>query len=227
MIKNKLLIKLLKHPDEFEKNGDSINLLQNYFEGFSIFTLKPLLKNSNYIVRETAIWILSELSDKAYPLISNVIKLLEENDRRLTYGILEIIMCNSSSEDSIYFIHIVNNLYNQDFIIKKLSMFLLSNANDYQLRSCIKHKNLIKQSVFENIRGIKKILEVENSNENDILSMLKEDNILKIYAAICASKTIGKFPNLIKEGIKSNNSLISRFCTERLEMYNYKLSLDI
>ena len=93
----RLIDELLTDSARFNELGKSYELLQEYFEGFPLNTLRALLSNEDYMVKRAAIWIVAELGEAANELINDVIPLLNYNDRYIKYYAIESIMVFSSS----------------------------------------------------------------------------------------------------------------------------------
>ncbi|RYD89779.1 MAG: hypothetical protein EOP50_17010, partial [Sphingobacteriales bacterium] len=75
-----LLNELIEDPVYFSEQGKSYRLLQEYFKGFPLDTLKPLLKHEDLYVQSAATFILSELGRDGCQLITDVIPLLKSGN---------------------------------------------------------------------------------------------------------------------------------------------------
>src|SRR5687767_5767707 len=106
----RLIQELLANSTRFHQCGKAYELLQEYFNGLSLDTLRPLLANNNRMVRRAALWVTSELGVGGRSLIHDVIPLLNDDDRYVQYHVLEIIMVCSFAENVDEFVHVVRSL---------------------------------------------------------------------------------------------------------------------
>lgn len=86
-----LIRDLLADPQRFGEEGQGYRLLQEYFEGLPLDTLRPLLRHESPVVQGEAMFVASELGEQARPLVDDVIPLVQSGDRDLRYDALEVI----------------------------------------------------------------------------------------------------------------------------------------
>ena len=133
----KLIEELLADPVRFAEKGRANKLLDEYFRGFPLRTLRPLLTNNNRTVQYEAVWIVSELGRQGSSLIFDIIPFLKNSDRSIRYEALESVMVFSEGENFGEFLHVVKSMQSDDEVIRVLAMYLVSNANNMQLQSVI------------------------------------------------------------------------------------------
>src|SRR5439155_23908582 len=94
-----LIQELLEDPTRFYESGKTYELLQAYFGGFPLVTLRPLLAHSERMVKRAAVWVTSEIGDDGRSLIHDVIPLIRDDDRFIQYYALETVTVWSVGED--------------------------------------------------------------------------------------------------------------------------------
>ncbi|MFA6095082.1 MAG: hypothetical protein WC757_04335 [Candidatus Paceibacterota bacterium] len=214
----KLISELLANPDKFYKQGKAYKLLQEYFHGLPLATLKPLLSHSSGNVRGTAVFVASELGDKAKCLIQEVIPLINDPDKKIQWGALESVMVCSTGTDVEKFIFVVKGLESNDNSICRLAMRLISNAVLSQLEAGFKLSYTLSPFSKQHEHGLSVLLRGNSISEADIISMLKNPEPLnRVYGAIAAKRLFRHYPNLLEIASSSLDSKISRFSSEALE----------
>lgn len=129
----KLIEELLADPEPFFEAGRGYDLLQEYFRGLPLDTLRPLLRSPDYPVQRVASFILTELGSKAVEVVEDALPLLALHDRNLSYDVLESIAVCSEYAHPEWLIHLAETLESDDDVLAKLAMFLLSQVSTSEL----------------------------------------------------------------------------------------------
>src|SRR5438093_9543278 len=87
-----LINDLLADPADFEARGRGNQLLRCCHPIFLKETLVPLLSHNNVFVRRTAIFVVSELGDRASGIIRDVVPLIHDDDPNIQWDALESVM---------------------------------------------------------------------------------------------------------------------------------------
>jgi hypothetical protein len=191
-----LINELNKNPVKFEQQGKSYDLLQQYFSGFSIETLRPLLNNCDYSIKRVAIWIASELGSNGSLLVNDILPLINESDRHIKYHVLEIIAMCAIDKNLNLFIHIVQNLESDDNVIRTLSMRLLSNANESQLNACVKYFHTKRAYNKLHIEGLSYLLKIDQLYPEQVMTLINNNDALtRKYGIIAAKKLLLSIQN--------------------------------
>ncbi|MDR2889976.1 MAG: hypothetical protein LBV33_09110 [Lachnospiraceae bacterium] len=120
-------IKQLKNdPERFTNEGRAYQLLQEYFAGFSIETLRELLCSQNNLIRQTALWIVSELGEEAGVLLKEVVPHMDDDDRQIAYYALEIVADIADGEYLTDFIRVFTFLEHSDPQMRLSVMLIVS-----------------------------------------------------------------------------------------------------
>ncbi|PPC89004.1 MAG: hypothetical protein CTY35_15640 [Methylotenera sp.] len=214
----KLISELLANPDKFYKQGKAYQLLQEYFHGLPLDTLKPLLSHINGNVRGTAVFVASELGGKAKCLIQEITSLINDPDKKIQWDALESVMTCSTGTDVEKFIFVVKELESSDDSISRLAMRLVSNADLSQLEAGFKLSHTLGPFGKLHEHGLSMLLRGNSITEADIISMLKNPEPLdRIYGAIAAKRLFRHHPKFLEIASSSLDSKISRFSSEALD----------
>jgi hypothetical protein len=209
-----LITDLLDRPEEFHEQGRAYDLLQEYFAGLPVGTLRPLVRHENELVRRAAIWILSELGAGASSLLDEVVPLITSRDRYLAYHALEIAIVCAIGERVDRFAAITRGLEHDDEVIRVLTMRLLSNADQTQLEAG--HVQAATSGLAEAHRlGLERLSRQTSLEPDAVTGMLAAgDPLLRRYGAIAARRLMGRFPELMAAAAASPDADVGRFARE-------------
>src|SRR5262245_38440447 len=125
---------LLGNRIRFYNDGQrSYALLQVFFEGERLETLRPLLKSSDMPVQRVAMFVASELGINARDLIDDVIPMLYSEDSQVKYDAMELLAVCCRDEQAPKFALVVRMLESDDQVLRVLAMYLLSRVDISQI----------------------------------------------------------------------------------------------
>ncbi len=213
-----LLSELLDDPGKFDSQGKAHELLQEYFSGKPIETLRPLLTHDNVCARRSGAFILSELGTEGSDLILDVVPLISDSDLHIQWYAIESVMACSTSSNFGQFINIVRELENPNSSICRLAMRLVSNANQSQIEAGIRSIETLHAHHDIHKRGLQLLLNRQTVGTVDIIAALTtHDDLLQKYGAIAAKRCMSQSPELIQRATRSEDEFVSRFAQEALE----------
>ena len=193
-----LIRELFHSPKLFASRGKSYQLLQEYFGGHSLQTILPLIASDSVEVRRVAVFIVSELGSAATPLLQEVLKLENDEDRYINYHFLEIIMVCGDGNFASAFVHVVKSLVSDDEIIRGLAMRLVFNASLTQLEGAYEECNRQPVKNIEHLNGLSVLLNGENIEVKQIIELLIDPTPLaKKYGAIAARKNTNHLSSVL------------------------------
>jgi len=212
-----LVSELLANPLKFTEQGNAYQLLQAYFDGYSLETLSPLLTNQNVMVQRAAVWVASELGKQACSLIHDVIPLIDSHDRNIKYHALECAIVCASGANVKEFVHVVRSLQSEDDVIRRLAMRLMSNADRAQLEGLLS-SDAISTLGSVHARGLLQLSRPVPVEPKDVLQLIESpDPLDRKYGAIAAKRFLKSFPQLIVAAAASSDLEVQRFAREELE----------
>ena len=74
---DQLIQELHADPRGFADGGRAYQLLQMYFKGAPLDTLRPPLRSEDFLIQREAVWVASELGIQAFPLLDDVLRLID------------------------------------------------------------------------------------------------------------------------------------------------------
>jgi len=217
---DQLINELLADPVDFDRRGTAYQLLQAYFHGLPVETLRPLLLHRNGLVRRAAMFVASELGHGARALIHDVVPLIRDLDPHIRWYAIESVMASSSSgADADQFGYVIQELENEDDSMRRLAMRLVSNANQTQIEVCSQRCGPIGSGALHE-QGLLILLKGDSVDRNDVLRMLgAPDPLTRKYGAIAAKRLFNKCPQLLKDAALSTDHDVNRFSIEALKTY--------
>src|SRR5690554_6268067 len=120
-----LVRRLESSPQRFVKSGAGYALLQEYFKGYPVETLRPWLVSDDYYINKLALFIASELGDKACSLVQDVLPFFSSNDPEFIYYALDVVIVCSHEypKELVYILHTLNSTNES---LRRRAMFLVS-----------------------------------------------------------------------------------------------------
>lgn len=194
----KLISDLLENPKLFNKQGKANILLQEYFHGLSVNSLRPLLRHENFYVRRSAAFIASELGAEAVSLLDDIVCLSHDPDMHTRWYCIESIMVCSQLRDFHQFSKVVIAMEGESDSIRVLAMGLVMNATAQQVEATIENFEKSKIKKKYHILGLKNLLLSEHIEKSEVKKMIEsESSVLRKYGAIILKKVSPRFSELI------------------------------
>ncbi len=217
----KLINDLFLNPLLFEKLGKGYRLLQEFFKGMPVEALIPLLKSDDKNIQNTGMAFVSELGDKVCSLMPYVVPFINSDVPFAKYCALECILLCATGEYNKEIIHLIDSINIKDGIDHSLKMFLLSNAEQVQLKEGFKvvAENKINDYKLHQ-EGLIKLINGNNSKK-DVLEMLDSDEpLIQRYGAIISKKMYRESPELINHALLSANPDLKAYAEFIIDLFN-------
>ena len=212
-----LIRELLADPLEFNERGSAYGLLQAYFAGFPVETLRPLLRSGDPLIQRAAVFVASELGDQARPLVDDVIPLMESGDRYLQYNAMEITAVCCDGEQAGKFAHVVLQLGNDDPVLRVLAMRLMSKADVAQLAAAGQRLACGKGVHSAHEIGLRALTAEDNADSGVVAQMIHaSEPLLRRYGAIVAKRLLRKLPVFMNEVASSDDPDLQAFNRDTL-----------
>jgi hypothetical protein len=191
------------------------DLLNEYFDGLPVETLRPLLTHKDTLVRHAAVWVTSELGQQACTLLDDVIPLITSDDRYLSYHALEITVVCAVGNRADGMVHFSKALESGDDVVRALAMRLLARADQTQLEAAAQRASADASANDAHTRGLSLLAASEACDPGDVQRMLHEDNsVARMFAVIAAKRLQKSNPELLEIASGLSNSTMSRFARE-------------
>jgi hypothetical protein len=203
---DQLIEELLAEPRRFADSGRAYELLQTYFKGAPVDTLRPLLRSGDLFVQRAAAFVVSELGAQGCQVLDDVVSLMRSSDRYLIFHAMESVTVCATGVRTRAFVHVVAKLEDPDEVLRSLSMFLMSNAEASQLIGAVEgglHSG--------HQEGLRLLLDASASDEAVLAFIHSETPLSRRYGAIAAARLYEKNPRLIDEVKTMEDGEVSSF----------------
>ena len=217
----RLIKELLYTPSVFSDKGKGYDLLQEYFNGYSVNSLIPLLNSDNEVIQREAVWIVSELGESVCSLLLDEVLPLLTRSSLTKYFAMQCVLLGTLKAKHDSFIHLINELESTDEATLVLAMDLTHRATNIQLRSV---KNFVKDT---HKIGVDLLLKSVTLAEFKGVELLQStDKLLQRYGAIIAAKTPKNISSLIKE-VTYLQPAVSKFLQQVIETDNININSTV
>jgi hypothetical protein len=128
-----LISEMLADPQRFDDDGKAHDLLQRYFAGFPVETLRPMLRSGNVYLERGATFIASELGARASALIDDVVPLVDATDGHTQWYAMEVLAVCGKGDSAERFLPIVRMLDSANPALRALAERLMARADSSQV----------------------------------------------------------------------------------------------
>lgn len=210
-----LIRDLILDASTFTQQGKAHQLLQSYFRGYSLDTLRPLLTHEEALVRRAAIFVASELGDRSCDLLDCVVPLIRDNDLHIRWSAFEIVLLCSHGKHVEVFVNLLSGLNNDVKSIRLLVMRLIANATQDQLVASIEPCLALGIDGRLHQQGLETLVKGADLCPTEIVQLISNDKtLLRKYGAIASKRLIATYPQLIEAAASSEDSDVREFAQE-------------
>ena len=129
----KLISQMFADPQRFDEEGKAHDLLQSYFAGYPVETLRPMLRSGDMYLQRGASFIASELGANATVLIDDIVPLVDATDGHTQWYAMEVLAVCSKGPFAEKFLPVVRMLDSRNPALRGLAERLLARADSSQL----------------------------------------------------------------------------------------------
>ncbi|MGK4009218.1 hypothetical protein WMF31_41850 [Sorangium sp. So ce1036] len=195
-----LISDLLADSRKFDEGGRAYALLQRYFEGLPLETLRPLLRSEDAFVQRAASFVASELGGKASSVIDDIVPLVSSTDRHVQWYAMEVLAVCGKGEHAEKFAHVVRMLRSADDALRRLAMRLMANADISQLDAVRRYFEHWGQRYETHRQALMTLTVGDSIDPVTVATMLRhEDALVRRYGAIAARRLVREYPDLMSQ----------------------------
>lgn len=218
-----LIASLLADPQGFDGSGAPHSLLEEYFEGFQLKTLSPLLRHSDYFVRRSAIWVASELGVQASPLLSDVLRVLESDDRFLAYHALEVTAVCAVGPESLHFSKVLDGLEVSDDVLRVLAMGLIGNTGAGGMREILQSIDVEKWDE-RHVAYLRRLVSTGRADRRTVAEAMLGSPVAleRKYGAILARWAVPEEPELVLAATDSDDDDVRRYAESVVRIHQLR-----
>jgi hypothetical protein len=182
------------------KDGDdgrlSSALLNEFFDGYPLEKLVPLLHSEDVEIAKIGASIAGELGAQVRPLMPELTPLLAHPNKAVRYDILNAILCAATGADGDAVARAIMLVNDPELAVRKNALDFLARADREQLAGA-----LARLTDSEFVSRLGWLIEVENPNaasDVEIESKLaSEDRLARWFATVAAARAYRRNPALL------------------------------
>lgn len=216
-----LVERIITNPKQADDDGIADILLQEYFNGFDLETLRPLLRSDDPVVQSAATFIVFELGSNASSLMDDILPLLESHNPSKRLEVLGCVMeCSAERTEHLdKFTLVLEAMEDTHQGNRIFSMGLVSNANEEQIEAGIRQFQSRNDSE-SHVLGLELLLRCFAISESEILKFTNSDDpILRKYGAIATTKMATTFPNRVYSLLLNDDDEIREYAQNHIDIH--------
>lgn len=217
-----LIERIIASGDEDGKASN--DLLKEFFRGYPLENLLPLLRSEDDEVVRSGAFIAGELGEKARPLLAELVRLLGHQDGWVRSDMLTAVGLAATSGDGEALAQAIALVNHSDGGTRSKALDLLTWLDRARLAVAEGHL-----SDPETADCLCWLLSVEESPTaaSEIQAMLtSEGRLPRWFAGVAAVRRYQRSPDLLRQTVESNDEELRSFAESRLQMFEEKAALQ-
>lgn len=213
-----LIERIRTHSADDTVVGPAANdLLSELFAGYPVENLQRLLRSGDDVAVGTGTWLLSELGERAAPLLDEVPALLAHPLRRVRYFAIEVVLLSTDAAHGPVIAQVMNLSRDPERAIRGKVLEFLAEAADDQLAAGA--AALEPGQVKELVEWLIRLDGEEEPDPRDIVARLEgPDPVARLFAAAAAAHlSDAEDMNLLQHAATAEDEEISSFARRQLE----------
>ena len=209
----RLIEKLKKDPEKFQKEDGGYKLLEEYFNGLSTETLRDLLCYEDKYIRQLTLWIISELGETtAKDFLEEAASQMNDDDPVIYFHSCVIIACYGTDKYMDDFMRIFVFFEHSNDKIRRISIRRISLLSDSRIKEAYTYSVNNKILSDSHEKGLLSLIHINTLTASDITAMLNsDDSVIRKYGVIAALKVYEKYPEIIMESVNSEDLDVQHF----------------
>ncbi|GAA3211081.1 hypothetical protein [Nonomuraea helvata] len=213
-----LIERIRTHSADDDVVGPAANdLLSELYAGYPVENLGRLLHSGDDAAVGAGIWLLSELGERAAPMMDEIPALLAHPLRRVRYFAIEVVLLCADARHGSVIAQVMNLSRDFESAVRWKVLEFLAEATDDQLAAGA--AALEPGQVKELAEWLIRLDEEEEPDPRDVVARLEgPDPLARLFAAAAAAHLSDEDdPNLLQHAATADDEEISSFARQRLE----------
>ena len=169
MIGDDLLKTITSSSDESTIREAAKALIRECYHGYPPEKLRPLLRDTRWIVLKYGMWIASELGARGRPLLEDMVEFLEHEAPYVRFHAIDSILASSTEEDGDAVARALRRLTDSESSVRWKATQFLMRASLLKLRAAVPYLS------GDDFAGLRLLTEGSVSDE-DLVSALQGDS---------------------------------------------------
>lgn len=198
----------------------STELLSQFFGGFPLENLVPLLRSHDEATVKVGTYIAEELGAQARPLIPELTPLLGHSSKAVRYDVITAILNAATVEHGEAIARAIMLVNDPEQAVRKNALDFLARADREQLTAAL--LCLGDDEIAAELRWLLEIEEPPRSKENDtqIESRLDStDRLKRRFAGIAAARMYRRNPDLLDRLVANTDEELCKFAQSQLKRF--------
>jgi hypothetical protein len=182
----KLVQRLVEEPLSPRAEVMMNDLLSEFHRGYPLENLRPLLHSRDPNVVNVGAWIASELGEKGFPLLPDVLPLIHHPAKNVRFSIIDCILLWAT--DGAELSAVADLVNDPESGVRWKAMDFLSRATRDQLQAALSHLAEVEPN-STHVQGLQWLLGPDASDADTVKAALQNESaLLRKYAVVAASR---------------------------------------
>ncbi|MCK2216775.1 hypothetical protein MF672_023665 [Actinomadura sp. ATCC 31491] len=206
---------ILSHPADDETLGEAANdLLNELFGGYPVEQLRRLLRSGDDRALQTGAWLLSELGERAAPLMGEVPALLAHPRRQVRFFAVEFVLLAGDEQHADVIAQVVALSRDPDPSIRWKVLHFLAMASTEQLMAGLPR---LTDPELGRLTAALVAADAEDPDPGEIVAALDgDDPTARLFAAAIATRLAEDDPALLRHAARARDEEVSSFARWQL-----------
>lgn len=211
---DQLIARMLKGRDDVLAN----DLLGEFFSGYPVENLRPLLRSTDEGIAKTATWLASELGERAIPIFDAVVPMLRHGSRYVRFFAVDTVLVCATEEHGEAIARTIGLLLDGDDAVRWKALMFVAKASRGQLSASLPYQSNRELGALTSwILGLDQEGGVV---ANEVTSKLDDHQpLVRLFAAAAAVRFSFSVPALLKRAAESSDAEVASFASEQLKFH--------
>lgn len=179
-----------------------------YSRGYPVEKLIPLLCSENNETVKTGAFLAEELGAKAAPLMPELMRLLEHEDRNVRYDILDAVLAAATPSDGEVIARAVTLINDPDRAVRSKALNFLARADREQLLAALPH--VPDGEVSSGVSGLVDGGDAA-TDEQVVGRLVADDRLVRWFAGVAAARVFRRNPDPLNLAVESSDEELRAF----------------
>lgn len=212
----KLIDHLMSNPETCGSDGVAYKLLNEYYRGSPVESLRTLLSSTDDRLVGEATWIASELPDEGKPLLGDVTRLLVHPSKKVRFWAIECVLIWAGASNGRELSLAIPLVDDPEEAVREQAMRFLAYASREQLQAALTDLQSAN-SESKYIGELVWLLGVRGGNESTITDALHGGDLRQKFAVSAALRIAKDNAKPLEQAASLSNSEVAEFARAMLK----------
>lgn len=215
-----LLAAIASDPDLSSERVDYLTneLLKEFFDGYPLANLRPLLKSENERLAKAAIWVASELGRKGEALLPDVFPLLKHRLKYLRFYAIDCILLWARPANQIELASVIPMIDDAEAAVRWKALSFMWRASSAQLEAALSFVST-RELDSNYLHGLEWLLSPDAADAEKVkVALRSSDGRVRKYAAVAAARMSGIDSSIISLAASNGDRDVEDFADSVLKI---------